>query len=148
LVDIGFDGYNFGGFVVDEEGQLVLDEMQTVIDNTPEDKLRYAMGVGKPDDIRKASKIGYNWFDTVLVTRNARHGTLYSSDMPDEILRITNSAYANDLEPIDSKCDCEVCQKHSRAYIHHLLKIGEATGMTLATIHNLRYYQNLMTCLS
>jgi queuine tRNA-ribosyltransferase len=68
--------------------------------------------------------------------------------MPDEILRITNSAYANDLEPIDSKCDCEVCQKHSRAYIHHLLKIGEATGMTLATIHNLRYYQNLMTCLS
>jgi queuine tRNA-ribosyltransferase len=144
LVDIGFDGYNFGGFVVNEEGQLVLDEMKAVIDNTPEDKIKYAMGVGKPQDIREASNIGYNWFDTVLVTRNARHGTLYSSNMPDEILRITNAEYSNDLKPIDSQCDCEVCKKHSRAYIHHLLKIGEATGMTLATIHNLRYYQNLL----
>jgi queuine tRNA-ribosyltransferase len=144
LVDIGFDGYNFGGFVVDEEGQLVLDEMETVIENTPEDTIKYAMGVGKPQDIRDASEIGYNWFDTVLVTRNARHGTLYSSDMPDEILRITNSQYSEDLTPIDSNCDCEVCQNHSRAYVHHLLKIGEATGMTLATIHNLRYYQNLI----
>lgn len=144
LVDIGFDGYNFGGFVVDEEGQLVLEEMQTVIENTPEDKIKYAMGVGKPGDIRKASKIGYNWFDTVLVTRNARHGTLYSSDMSDEILRIGKAEYADDLKPIDSRCDCEVCQNYSRAYVHHLLKIGEATGMTLATIHNLRYYQNLI----
>lgn len=144
LVDIGFDGYNFGGFVVNEEGQLVLDEMKAVIDNTPEDKIKYAMGVGKPQDIREASKIGYDWFDTVLITRNARHGTLYSSDMPNEILRIKNAEYANDLKPIDSKCDCEVCQNHSRAYVHHLLKIGEATGMTLATIHNLRYYQKLI----
>jgi queuine tRNA-ribosyltransferase len=144
LVEIGFDGYNFGGFVVDEEGQLVLDEMEAVVSSTPEDKIRYAMGVGKPMDIRKASDIGYNWFDTVLVTRNARHGTLYSSDMPDEILRITNAAYSNDLKPIDSRCDCETCQNYSRAYIHHLLRIGEATGMTLATIHNLRYYQNLI----
>jgi queuine tRNA-ribosyltransferase len=148
LVDIGFDGYNFGGFVVDEEGQLVLDEMRIVIENTPKDKIKYAMGVGKPQDIREAAKIGYKWFDTVLVTRNARHGTLYSSDMHDEVLRITNSQYANDLRPIDSNCDCEVCKNHSRAYVHHLLKIGEATGMTLATIHNLRYYQKLIEGLS
>jgi queuine tRNA-ribosyltransferase len=147
LVNIGFDGYNFGGFVVDEEGNLVLDEMKTVIENTPEDKIKYAMGVGKPEDIRQASEIGYNWFDTVLVTRNARHGTLYSSDMPDEILRITNAEYANDLKPIDSNCDCEVCKNYSRAYVHHLLKIGEATGMTLATIHNLRYYQRIIESL-
>jgi queuine tRNA-ribosyltransferase len=106
------------------------------------------MGVGKPQDIREAAKIGYKWFDTVLVTRNARHGTLYSSDMHDEVLRITNSQYANDLRPIDSNCDCEVCKNHSRAYVHHLLKIGEATGMTLATIHNLRYYQKLIEGLS
>jgi queuine tRNA-ribosyltransferase len=147
LVNIDFDGYNFGGFVVNEEGQLVLDEMRTVIKNTPENKIKYAMGVGKPEDIRRASEIGYNWFDTVLVTRNARHGTLYSSDMPDEILRITNSAYADDLKPIDSECDCEVCKNYSRAYVHHLLKIGEATGMTLATIHNLRYYQRFIESL-
>lgn len=144
LVDIEFDGYNFGGFVVDEKGDLVIDEMKAVIRNIPEERIRYAMGVGKPQDIRDTFKIGYNWFDTVLVTRNARHGTLYSSDMPDETLRIKNSEYANDLKPIDLKCDCEVCQNYPRAYIHHLIKIGEATGMTLATIHNLRYYQNLI----
>jgi queuine tRNA-ribosyltransferase len=144
LVDIGFDGYNFGGFVVNKGGELVLDEMKAVVDNIPEDKIRYAMGVGKPQDIRDAFELGYNWFDTVLVTRNARHGTLYSSDMPNEILRITNSRYSSDMRPIDSNCDCEVCKNYSRAYIHHLLKMGEATGMTLATIHNLRYYQNLI----
>ncbi|MDD3474890.1 MAG: tRNA guanosine(34) transglycosylase Tgt [Candidatus Dojkabacteria bacterium] len=148
LVDIGFDGYNFGGFVVDEDGELVLDEMRAVIENTPSDKIKYAMGVGKPEDIRRASEIGYNWFDTVLVTRNARHGTLYSSDMENEVLRIGNAEYANDLNPIDSNCDCEVCKNYSRAYIHYLLKIGEATGMTLATIHNLRYYQKLIEGLS
>jgi queuine tRNA-ribosyltransferase len=144
LVDIGFDGYNFGGFVVNKGGELVLDEMKAVVDNIPEDKIRYAMGVGKPQDIRDAFELGYNWFDTVLVTRNARHGTLYSSDMPNEILRITNSRYSSDMRPIDSNCDCEVCKNYSRAYVHHLLKMGEATGMTLATIHNLRYYQNLI----
>ena len=144
LVDIGFDGYNFGGFVVNEDGQLVLDEMQAVIDNTPDDKFRYAMGVGKPEDIRKAAEIGYTVFDTVLVTRNARHGTLYSSDIEDEVLRIGNAEYSNDLKPVDSKCDCEACKNHSRAYIHHMLKVDEATGKTLATIHNLRYYQRLI----
>ncbi|MCD4756343.1 tRNA guanosine(34) transglycosylase Tgt [bacterium] len=144
LSGIGFDGYNFGGFVVNEDGELVLDEMIAVIENTPEETIKYAMGVGKPEDIRKAASVGYKWFDTVLVTRNARHGTLYSSDVKGEVMRITNAKYSNDLRPIDSQCDCEVCQNHTRAYIHHLLKIGEATGMTLASIHNLRYYHRLM----
>lgn len=148
LAQIGFDGYNFGGFVVDEKGQLVLDEMQAVIENVPKDSIKYAMGVGKPEDIRKAVAIGYKWFDTVLVTRNARHGTLYSSDAENETMRITNSEYANDQRPIDSKCDCETCRNYDRAYIHYLLKIGEATGMTLATIHNLRYYQRLISGLT
>lgn len=144
LVNIGFDGYNFGGFVVDDKGELVLDEMQAVIDNTPNDKFRYAMGVGKPEDIRRASKIGYTVFDTVLVTRNARHGTLYSSDMEDEILRIGNSEYSTDLKPIDSQCNCETCKNYSRAYIHNMLKVDESTAKTLCTIHNLRYYQRLI----
>jgi queuine tRNA-ribosyltransferase len=144
LTKMGFDGYNFGGFVVDNEGELVIDEMQAVIDNTPKDKFKYAMGVGKPEDIRRAAKIGYTVFDTVLVTRNARHGTLYSSDIEDEVLRITNQDYAMDERPIDSKCDCYTCRNHSRAYVHQMLKVGEATGMTLATIHNLRYYQRLI----
>lgn len=144
LVNIGFDGYNFGGFVVDEDGELVLDEMRAVIENTPNDKFKYAMGVGKPEDIRRASDIGYRVFDTVLVTRNARHGTLYSSDIDGEVLRIGNAEYSTDQKPIDSNCDCYTCQNHSRAYVHHMLKAGEATGMTLATIHNLRYYQRLI----
>lgn len=144
LTEIGFDGYNFGGFVVDSDGELVLDEMAAVIENTPKDKFKYAMGVGKPEDIRRAAKIGYTVFDTVLVTRNARHGTLYSSDMKDEVLRITNSEYSTDQRPIDSHCDCYTCKNHSRAYVYQMLKVGEATGMTLATIHNLRYYQRLI----
>ncbi len=144
LTEIGFDGYNFGGYVLDDDGELVLEEMSAVVDNTPSDKFKYAMGVGKPEDIRKAAKIGYTVFDTVLVTRNARHGTLYSKDIEGEVLRIGNSEYATDLKPIDSTCDCEACLNYSRAYIHQMLKIGEATGMTLATIHNLRYYQRLI----
>ncbi len=144
LTEIGFDGYNFGGFVVDADGQLVLDEMTAVVENTPKDKFKYAMGVGKPEDIRRAAKVGYTVFDTVLVTRNARHGTLYSSDVDGEVLRINNQEYANDQRPIDSQCDCYSCRNHSRAYVHQMLKAGEATGMTLATIHNLRYYQRLI----
>jgi queuine tRNA-ribosyltransferase len=144
LTQIGFDGYNFGGFVVDSDGELVLDEMAAVVENTPKDKFKYAMGVGKPEDIRRAAKIGYTVFDTVLVTRNARHGTLYSSDIPNEVLRITNAEYATDQRPIDSHCDCYTCRNHSRAYVYQMLRAGEATGMTLATIHNLRYYQRLI----
>ena len=130
--------------MVDADGQLVLDEMTAVVENTPKDKFKYAMGVGKPEDIRRAAKVGYTVFDTVLVTRNARHGTLYSSDVDGEVLRINNQEYANDQRPIDSHCDCYTCINHSRAYVHQMLKAGEATGMTLATIHNLRYYQRLI----
>jgi queuine tRNA-ribosyltransferase len=148
LVEIGFDGYNFGGFVVNDDGDLVLDEMLAVVESTPDDKFRYAMGVGKPEDIRRAAKIGYTVFDTVLVTRNARHGTLYSSDIKEEVLRIGNAEYSNDLKPVDSNCDCEACRNHSRAYIHQMLKVDEASGKTLATIHNLRYYQRLITDLN
>lgn len=146
LVSMDFDGYNFGGYVLDDDGNLVVEEMQCVIENTPDDKFRYAMGVGKPEDIIAAAKLGYTVFDTVLVTRNARHGTLYTAEngFPGEVLRIKNSQYSNDTAPIDANCDCEACQNHSRAYIHHLIKVGEMTGYTLATIHNLRFYQRLV----
>ena len=144
LSNIGFDGYNFGGFVVTEEGDLVLDEMRSVIENTPNDKFKYAMGVGKPSDIRLVSKIGYKVFDTVLVTRNARHGSLFSTDIDGEVLRIKNAEFALDEKPIDSLCNCYTCKNFSRAYIHHLFRVNEMTGITLATIHNLRYYQRIV----
>jgi len=148
LSAIGFDGYNFGGYVIADNGELVLEEMRAVIENTPKDKFKYAMGVGKPEDIKIVAELGYKVFDTVLVTRNARHGTLYSNDMEDGVLRIKNSEYALDEEPIDSTCDCYTCQHHSRAYVHHLIKVNEMTGLILATIHNLRYYQRIINDLN
>lgn len=150
LSDMDFDGYNFGGYVINEDGNLVLPEMEAVVNNTPDGKFKYAMGVGKPKDIIACSKIGYKVFDTVLVTRNARHGTLYSFDEENNNyqLRITNSKYSSDQGPIDSTCDCEACKNHSRAYIHYLLKVGEATGYTLASIHNIRFYQRLIDSLN
>lgn len=148
LVKIGFDGYNFGGYVLTESGELVVEELKCVYENTPNDKFNYAMGVGTPEDIFRCAQIGYKVFDTVLPTRNARHGMLYSTDIEDLKLRITNSEYSSDLRPIDSKCDCEACINHSRAYIHQMIKVGEITGMTLATIHNLRFYQRLIETLN
>jgi queuine tRNA-ribosyltransferase len=145
LTKIGFDGYNFGGFVINSEGNLVEDEMKVVIDNTPANTIHYAMGVGKPKDIFLAARIGYNLFDTVLVTRNARHGTLYTSEGE---LRIFNSQMGSDENPIDKYCDCEACTTYTRAYIHHMLKNNEATAMTLTTIHNLSFYQNFMQAIT
>lgn len=146
LVDMNFDGYNFGGYVLDDDGNLVVREMEAVVENTPSDKFNYAMGVGKPEDIVACAKLGYKVFDTVLVTRNARHGTLYTAEngFPGEVLRIKNSEYKSDLNPIDRSCDCETCKNHSRAYVHHLIKVGEMTGYTLATIHNVRFFQRLI----
>ena len=148
LVKIGFDGYNFGGYVVDNDGRLVKDQMKVVADNTPNDKFRYAMGVGKPKDIRDGLALGYNVFDTVLVTRNARHGSLYSSTSPEgaELIHIKSARYAEDLDPIDSNCDCEACKLHSRAYLHNLFKNGEATALRLMSLHNLRYYNKIINC--
>jgi queuine tRNA-ribosyltransferase len=141
LVKIGFDGYNFGGFVVNSKGELVVEEMKAVIENLPEDTIRYAMGVGKPEDVIRVSKLGYNLFDTVLVTRNARHGTLYTSQGE---VNIRNAKMGLDTRPVDPECGCECCRNYSRAYIHHMLKNKEATAQTLATIHNLTYYQTLV----
>jgi queuine tRNA-ribosyltransferase len=123
----------------------VIEEMETVIENLPENTIRYAMGVGKPEDIIRVSKLGYNLFDTVLVTRNARHGTLYTSQGE---VNIRNSKMALDTRPVDPECGCECCKNYSRAYIHHMLKNKEATAQTLATIHNLTYYQDLVRGLS
>lgn len=150
LSEMDFDGYNFGGYVLDDDGNFVVEEMKVVKANTPDDKFNYAMGVGKPEDIFLAAQLGYTVFDTVLPTRNARHGTLYIAEngFPGESIRIKNAQYAKDSSPIDSTCDCEACVNHSRAYIHQLLRVDEMTGYTLTTIHNLRFYQRLMNHLN
>jgi queuine tRNA-ribosyltransferase len=141
LVEIGFDGYAVGGLSVGEPH----DERDRVLDVTvpalPADKPRYLMGVGRPEDIIAGVLRGIDMFDCVMPTRNARNGYLFTSR---GVLKIRNSRYESDLGPIDPDCDCETCQSYSRAYVRHLEKCNEILGARLMTIHNLRFYQNLM----
>ena len=100
------------------------------------------MGVGKPEDIIRAVQRGVDMFDCVMPTRNARNGHLFTSE---GIIRIRNSVYKDDLNPLDPECDCYTCSNFSRSYLHHLEKCKEMLGPQLNTIHNLRFYQNLMS---
>ena len=141
LTDIGFDGYAIGGLSVGEPH----DERDRVLDFTvpelPEDRPRYLMGVGRPEDIIAGVLRGIDMFDCVMPTRNARNGYLFTSR---GVLKIRNARYENDLGPIDPDCRCEACAHYSRAYIRHLEKCNEILGARLMTIHNLHFYQTLM----
>jgi queuine tRNA-ribosyltransferase len=141
LVEIGFDGYAIGGLSVGEPH----DERDRVLDFTvpelPGDRPRYLMGVGRPEDIIAGVLRGIDMFDCVMPTRNARNGYLFTSR---GVLKIRNARYAEDTGPIDPDCDCEACSRYSRAYIKHLERCNEILGARLMTIHNLRFYQNLM----
>ena len=107
----------------------------------PADKPRYLMGVGKPGDILRAVLNGVDMFDCVLPTRNARNGYLYTSS---GVVKIRNAQYADDLAPLDERCDCYTCTNFSRSYLRHLDKAGEILGSVLNTIHNLRFYQTFI----
>ena len=141
LTEIGFDGYAIGGLSVGEPK----DEMMKVLDFTmpkmPEDRPRYLMGVGKPEDLVEGVRRGVDMFDCVMPTRNARNGHLFVSD---GVVKIRNATHRHDTAPLDTECDCYTCQNFSRAYLYHLDKCKEMLGAQLNTIHNLRYYQNLM----
>ena len=141
LVEIGFDGYAIGGLSVGEPH----DERDRVLDFTvpelPEDRPRYLMGVGRPEDIIAGVQRGIDMFDCVMPTRNARNGHLFTSR---GVLKIRNAKYAQDTGPLDPDCDCEACRNYSRAYIKHLERCNEILGARLMTIHNLRFYQKLM----
>ncbi|MGV6859265.1 MAG: tRNA guanosine(34) transglycosylase Tgt [bacterium] len=142
LMRIGFDGYAVGGLSVGEPK----DEREKVLDVTlpslPVDRPRYLMGVGKPEDIVESVRRGVDMFDCVIPTRNARTGHLFT---PEGVLKIRNSRYQNDTRPIDETCDCYTCQHYSRSYLRHLDKCNEILGSRLNTIHNLHYYQRLMS---
>lgn len=141
LLKMPFDGYAIGGLSVGEPK----DEMMAVLDYLPhlmpKDKPRYLMGVGTPCDIVEAVRRGVDMFDCVMPTRNGRNGHLFTST---GVIKIKNAAHRFDDSPIDNECDCYTCQNFSRAYLHHLHKCGEMLAAQLATIHNLRFYQNLM----
>ncbi|WP_207003561.1 tRNA guanosine(34) transglycosylase Tgt [Microbulbifer salipaludis] len=141
LTDIGFDGYAIGGLSVGEPK----DEMIKVLDHLaykmPEDKPRYLMGVGKPEDLVEGVRRGVDMFDCVMPTRNARNGHLFTFA---GVVKIRNAKHRYDTGPLEEGCDCYTCENFSRSYLHHLDKCGEILGSQLNTIHNLRHYQRLM----
>ena len=141
LVNIGFDGYAIGGLSVGEPKE----DMRRILAHTapqlPQDKPRYLMGVGTPEDIVAAVAQGIDMFDCVMPTRNARNGHLFTRNGD---VRIRNAQYRLDTRPLDEDCRCYTCRNFSRAYLHHLNRLGEILGARLNTIHNLHYYQELM----
>jgi queuine tRNA-ribosyltransferase len=141
LVEIGFDGYAIGGLSVgepEEDRERVLDHLGPRL---PQDKPRYLMGVGRPEDIVEAVRRGVDMFDCVMPTRNARNGHLFTGF---GAVRIRNSRYEKDTRPIEEGCGCYTCRHYSRAYLKHLDRCNEMLGSRLNTIHNLYYYQRLM----
>ena len=141
LTEIGFDGYAIGGLSVGEPKEDMLHILDTLVPSMPQDKPRYLMGVGTPEDLVEAVRRGVDMFDCVLPTRNARNGYLFTSS---GMIRIRNSQFQQDTRPLDENCDCYTCRNYSRAYLRHLDKAGEILGSRLNTIHNLYYYQKLM----
>lgn len=159
LEEIGFDAYGYGGYVVDEEGELDLELSKFLADLISQDKLKFALGMGRPWDVAMLSEMGWDIFDCTLPTRDARHRRLYTfkekprslKDLQDRnnysYIYINKKIYQEDQDPVSILCDCPVCRHFSRAYLRHLFKIGDLSAYRLATIHNLYFYNNLIKLL-
>lgn len=141
LIDIGFDGYAIGGLAVGEGQDLMFKTLDFTTPFLPEDKPRYLMGVGKPNDIIGAVARGVDMFDCVIPTRSGRNGQAF---VKSGTINIKNAVHKNDLKPLEEGCKCTACQNHSRAYLHHLVKSNEILGAMLMSEHNIFFYQNLM----
>ncbi len=141
LIEIGFDGYAVGGLAVGEGQEAMFSVLDYAPDMLPQDRPRYLMGVGKPDDLVGAVERGIDMFDCVLPTRSGRNGQAFTWNGP---LNLRNARFAEDTDPLDSRCECPTCASYSRAYLHHLQKSGEILGAMLVTEHNLAFYQSLM----
>lgn len=157
LVAIGFDGYGLGGRHIDTDGTFLEDVVAAIPMYLPEDNIRFALGVGTPDDIVRFHRAGWDMFDCVIPTREGRHGRLFiMSDEPSiskqssdqksfyQTINIKNEQFERDFTPVDPTCDCTLCTKYTRAYLKHLLKVGEPLALRLASEHNLRFYMRLM----
>jgi len=142
LEQIGFDGYAIGGLSVGEPKEEMLRILRHTAPALPATSPRYLMGVGTPEDIVTAVEAGIDMFDCVLPTRNARNGWLFTSN---GVVKLRNSRYGADTRPADEGCTCYTCRNFTRAYLHHLQRVNEMLGSRLNTIHNLHYYQGLMT---
>ena len=141
IAELDLDGYAIGGLAVGEPKEDMYRIISAVEPFAPKNKIRYLMGVGTPGNIIEGVSRGVDLFDCVMPSRNARHGHLFTWD---GIINLNNAKYAKDDTPIDPQCNCPTCQKHSRAYLHHLFKAKEILAMRLAVTHNLYFYNNLM----
>lgn len=141
LTDIGFDGYAIGGLAVGEGQEAMFGCLDYAPGQLPEDKPRYLMGVGKPDDIVGAVARGIDMMDCVLPSRSGRTGQAFTRH---GVVNIRNARHADDPRPLDESCGCPACRNYSRAYLHHVTRSKEIIGSMLMTWHNLQYYQDLM----
>jgi len=141
LVDMDFDGYSIGGVSVGESSNLIYNIIELVANIIPQDKPRYAMGIGYPFDIVEAVDRGVDMFDCVIPTRYGRNGTAFTRSGK---IIIRNSPYAEDLRPLDEQCSCYVCKNFSRAYLRHLFNAKEMLGLVLLSLHNVYFFLDLM----
>jgi queuine tRNA-ribosyltransferase len=144
LQEIGFHGYAIGGLAVGEGQMAMFETLDATVKHLPDDKPRYLMGVGKPDDIIGAVERGIDMFDCVLPTRSGRNAQAFTWN---GTLNLKNARHADDVGPLDSECRCPACRQFSRAYLHHTVKSGEIIASMLLTWHNLTFYQDLMKAL-
>ncbi|MCW9098600.1 MAG: tRNA guanosine(34) transglycosylase Tgt [Ignavibacteriaceae bacterium] len=142
LRKLDFDGYAIGGLAVGEPAEEMYSITDFTTDLMPENKPRYLMGVGRPENILESVERGIDMFDCVMPTRNARHGVIFTSQ---GVLTLTNSKFKDDFEKLDVNCDCYTCKNYSRAYLRHLFNAGELLALELASIHNLHFYISLVS---
>jgi queuine tRNA-ribosyltransferase len=142
LIDLDFDGYAVGGLSVGESHEEMIHVLDNIANHLPDNKPRYLMGVGMPRDLYHAVRAGIDMFDCVLPTRNGRNAYVFTAAGP---LKMRNEVHRRDPSPLEDACDCYTCANFSRGYIRHLFLAGEMLGPTLASIHNLRFFQRLMS---
>ena len=140
IAKLDLPGYAIGGLAVGESTEEMYRIIDAVEPHMPQDKPRYLMGVGTPSNIIEAVARGVDFFDCVMPARNARHGRLFTWS---GAVNMKNAKYARDERPIDPACDCPVCRRYSRAYVHHLFKAEEMLAMRLSVMHNLYFYNKL-----
>ena len=142
LKKLDFDGYAIGGLAVGEPVEEMYSITNFATDLMPEEKPRYLMGVGRPENILESIERGIDMFDCVMPTRNARHSVIFTSE---GVMTLTNSQFKDDFEKLDVNCDCYTCKNYSRAYLRHLFNAGELLALELASIHNLHFYISLVS---
>ncbi|MFH1773414.1 MAG: tRNA guanosine(34) transglycosylase Tgt [Methanobacteriota archaeon] len=141
LAELDFDGYGIGGLSIGESEEVMFETLKNMMPSIPTEKPRYLMGVGSPAELLESISLGIDVFDSAFPTRNARHNAVYTKSGK---YSIAKGRFVHDFSPLEEGCKCYACKNYSRAYINHLLRVYEALGMRLMTMHNLHFLQNLM----